>query len=64
MKYIPIVVSVLHFTSCSATEPTNITEVNLGSCESNINLTPLDGDNSYGYYNNGTIKYCYCGMED
>lgn len=59
-----MVLIVLMITACSAQEPTNMTEVNLGSCESDINLTPLDGDNAYGYDNNGTIGYCYCNLED
>lgn len=45
-------------------EPENMTEVNLWSCESDVHLTPLDGDNAYGYDDNGTLGYCYCGLED
>ena len=64
MKYCLIVLIVLIVTSCSAQEPTDMTQVNLGSCESDVNLTPLYGDNSYGYDDNGTLMYCYCNLED
>ena len=57
-----ILILALFLTACS-TEPETYTEVNLGSCESDVNLTPLDGDNAYGYDNNGSLWYCYCGLD-